>query len=149
MLAIWISCKQSQNYPECLRLSLCGFRFLSSTYCDSCSWFRPSANTEDSRRMPEKTSGIPVSHNIKQPFEKSRNILIWKAVNMKDLIEFHVLFSVGLTITRIILHVRPSVIYLFFIQVPIFLFFVFYVGEHQGQKGVNQLYDKRKNTVFT
>ena len=32
-----------------------------------------------------KTSGTAVSHNIKQPFEKSRNILIRKAVNMKSL----------------------------------------------------------------
>ena len=77
MLAISsLVCKQLHNYPDCLRPFLRGFRFLSSTNCDPCSWLRPSAYPKDSRRIPQKTSGTAVSHNIKQPFEKSRNILI-------------------------------------------------------------------------
>lgn len=123
MLAISsLACKQLHNYPDCLRPFLRGFRFLSSTNCDPCSWLRPSAYPKDSRRIPQKTSGTAVSHNIKQPFEKSRNILIWKAVNMKSLrcISRPIFLWARSQLLRLFYKCVLQLFFYFFIQVLIF-----------------------------
>lgn len=132
MLAISsLACKQLHNYPDCLRPFLRGFRFLSSTNCDPCWWLRPSAYPKDSRRIPQKHRKplVPRCHttlssHLRNPvislFEK---LWTWRAS-----VAFHVLFSVGLTITRIVLHMRPSVIFLLFYSGSDFLLFVFHVG---------------------
>ena len=82
-----------------------------------------------------------LSSHLRNPvislFEK---LWTWRAS-----VAFHVLFSVGLTITRIVLHMRPSVIFLLFYSGSDFLLFVFHVGEHHAQKRVYQLHDEEKN----
>ena len=89
MLAIWISCNQSHNYPECLRLLLRDFRFCQVLIVTRALAFGFRSTPKIPDACQKKPQVPRVSYNIKQPFEKSKKIHIWASV------EFHVLFSVG------------------------------------------------------
>lgn len=86
-----------------------------------------------------------LSSHLRSPgISLSEKLWTWRAS-----LNFTLYFPLDSQLPGLLYMCGLQLFFYFFIQVLIFLFFVFYVGEHQGQKGVNQLYDKRKNTVYT